>query len=565
MTTISPINTTFKTLSRTMDGWVRWLRFQRAVTWGVRGLLGGLALALLAGGIGIWQAQLLPMEFFALLLITLLLSPLISAAIAYLWPLEPLKAARYFDRVFHLNERVSTALELHHTKKLTQPEELVQKQLADAVRAAQNVRPQKDLPLRLKIRELLLALIFVVLLGLLWYQGDSFFAKAQQTRAVQQAAAEQAKKVEQILTNIQNNNGLTEEQKTELSAPLQQALNELKNNPSKEGAVSALTSAEEKMQALTNPEAQKMSQALQQAGSQAASQQGSPLQSTGQKLAQGNTAGAASDLANMDVSKLSPEQAQQLAGQLETMAQSLAGTNPQLAQQLQDAAQALKDGDTAKAQQALNQAAQSMAQAGQQTAQSQVAGQTAQQLQQGAGQVMAAGGGQQQGQTAQNGGQQNGQNGQQGQNGQMQGTGNGQGQGQGQGNGQSQGQGQNQGQGQGQGNGQGQSQGQGQGNGQSQGNGAGNGAGSGSYQQIYAPNLIGGNDGQNVPLPTTGQTGGDVVGTGPTTPGDPGASLVPYQQVYQQYNQLNHQAIENGQIPFEFLQAVRNYFDSLEP
>lgn len=545
MTTISHSNVTFKALSRSMDGWVRWLRLQRAVTWALRGLIGGLGLALVAGGIGVWQAQLLQLEFFALLLTTLALTPLISAAIAYLWPLEPLKAARYFDRVFHLNERVSTALELHHTKNLKQPEELVQKQLADAVRAAQNVRPRKDLPLRLKMRELLLALIFVALLGLLWYQGDSFFEKAQQTRAVQQAVAEQTKKVEEILTNIQNNNALTDEQKKELSAPLQQALNELKNNPSKEGAVSALTNAGDKMQALTNPEAQKMSQALQQAGSQAAAQQGSPLQSAGQKLAQGNTAGAASDLANMDVSKLSADQSQQLAGQLEAMSQSLAGTNPQLAQQLQDAAQALKAGDTAKAQQALNQAAQSMAQAGQQTAQSQVAGQSAQQLQQGAGQMMmAGGGGQQQGQTAQSGNPQNGQNGQQGQQGNpMQGTGNGQGQGQGQGDGQSQGQGQ----------------------GQTQGNGVGGGAGSGSYQQIYAPGLVGGKDGQTVTLPNSGQTGGDVVGTGPTTPGNPSNSLVPYQNVYQQYDQLNHQAIENGQIPFEFLQAIRNYFDSLEP
>lgn len=543
MTSIPQTDMTFQSLSRTMAGWVRWLRIQRATSWGLRGLLGGLALALILGGIGVWRAQLLQMEFFLLIAATLVLTPVIAAIVAYLWPVQPLKAARYFDRVFHLNERVSTALELHNTKSLNQPAELVQKQLADAVRAAQSVHPHKQMPLRLKMRELLLATIFVVLLGLLWYQGDSFFEQAQQTRTVQQAVAEQAKKVEEILSNIQNNNALTEQQKEELSAPLKEALNELKNNPSQEGAVSALTDAGDKLEALSNPEAQKMSQALQQAGSQAASQQGSPLQSTGQKLADGNTAGAASDLANMDVSKLTVEQSQQLANQLESMAQSLAGTNPQLAQNLQDAAQALKNGNTAAAQQALNQAAQSMAQAGQQTAQSQVAGQTAQQLQQGAGQMMAAGGGQQQGQTAQSGNpSQNGQNGQ-GQQGQMPGTGNGQGQGQ---------------------QGQGQGQGQDQSNGQSQGSSGGIGGGTG-YEQIYAPSLLGGKDGPTVGLPTTGNPDGEVVGTGPTTPGQDSQSLVPYEQVYQQYDQLNQQAIENGQIPFEFLQAIRNYFDSLKP
>ena len=45
-----------------------------------------------------------------------MLGPLLAAAVAYLWPIQPLKAARYFDRVFHLNERVSTALELHNVK-----------------------------------------------------------------------------------------------------------------------------------------------------------------------------------------------------------------------------------------------------------------------------------------------------------------------------------------------------------------------------------------------------------------------------------------------------------------
>ncbi len=543
-------NATFTDLSKTMNTWVRWLRLQRAATWALRGLIGGLALALVAVLIGMFQAQLLRAEFIRLVITLALTLPLVSGMTAYLWPIQPLKAARYFDRVFHLNERISTALELHGAKHPNQPETLIQKQLTDAAQAARAVQPRKDLPLRLQTREGLLALIFVVLLGLSWFQGDAMFQQAQQNRAVQQAATEQAKKVEQILSNIQKNDALTEEQKQALSAPLQQALNELKNNPSKEGAASALTSAGEKVQALTSPDAEKMAQALKDAGSQAAAQDGSPLQSAGQKLAQGNTAGAANDLANTDVSKLSDSQSQQLAGQLDAMSQSLAGTNPQLSQDLKDAAQALKDGDKTKAQQALDKAAQSMAQAGQQTAQSQVAGQTAQQLQQGAGQMMAAGGGQQpgQGQTAQSGNpQQGGQNGQgqpgtSNQPGQMPGTA-------------------------GSGSGQGQSQG---GTGQQAGtspispNGPGDG-GESAYEQIYAPSLLGGKDGTNVTLPPTGNQNGEVVGTGPTTPGDPGTSLVPYQQVYSQYEQSNHQAIENGEIPFEFLSAIRNYFDSLKP
>jgi hypothetical protein len=283
-----------------------------------------------------------------------------------------------------------------------------------------------------------------------------------------------------------------------------------------------------------------MSQALKDAGSQAASQDGSPLQSAGQKLAQGNTTGAATDLANTDVSKLSQSQQQALAAQLDAMSQSLAATNPQLAANLKDAAQALKNGDTAKAQQALNQAAQSMAQAGQQQAMSQQAGQAAQQMQQGAGQMLAAGGG-----NPQQAGQGQGQTGQQGQgqNGQANnGTG-------------------------ASGSGQGGSQGS-AGTGQSGSSPIPNGPGDGgesAYEQIYAPSLLGGGNGQNVTLPSSGQNDGQTVGQGPTKPGDPGQSLVPYQQVYSQYDQSYHQAIESGSIPFEFLEAIRNYFDSLKP
>lgn len=519
-----------------MNIWVRWMRVQRAATWALRGLVGGLALALAAGLLGMFGAWLLRAEFIALVVALALILPLIAGIVAGLWPVDPFKAARYFDRVFHLNERVSTALELNRQHKKS---DLIQQQLDDAVHAARAVEPARALPLRLQTREALLTLILALLLGLTWFRGDELFQAAQQQREVQQAAAAQAAKIEQILTQVKNNDTLTEEQKQALSAPLEQTLNELKNNPSQEGAVSALTSAGEKLQALTDPEAQQMSQALKDAGGQAAAQKGSPLQSAGEKLAQGNTVGAATDLANTDVSKLNAAQSQALANQLEQMSQALASTNPQLAADLKAAAQALKNGDSAKAQQALDKAAQSLANAGQQVAQSQAAGQAAQQMQQGAGQMLAAGGGGQQ-QTAQSGqgqGQGSSQNGQNGSSNS------------GSGHGQSQG-----------------SSGAGQEAGASpipQGNGPGNG-GESAFEQIYAPTFLGGNGGQLLPLPNSGQQG-QTIGQGPTTPGSPGQSLVPYQQVYSQYDQSYHQAIESGNIPFAFLDTIRNYFDSLKP
>lgn len=519
-------------LSKILERWLRWLRIRRAAVWALRGLVLGLALALVIGWAGMLQARLLKTEFLTLGGMTALAISVFAALAAYLWPVRRLKAARYFDRVFGLAERVSTALELNATGA-PDTSELLRRQLDDALGAARTVKPERLLPLRWPLRDGLLALICLLLLGLTWFRGEDWFQAAQQARAVQQAAAAQSQKIEQILVQIKNDPALSDEQKHSLSAPLQQALNDLHANPSFEGTVSVLSSAGEKLQALSGPQTEQMAQALKQAGSQAAAQPGSPLQSLGQKLAQGQTVAAASELANLNPGQLSQAQAADLAGQLDGMAQSLAATNPQLAADLQAAAQALRNGDSAAAQQALQQAAAQMAQSGQQVEFSQTAGQAAQQMQQGAGQVLAAGGGQQQAQAQ----------GSAGQSGQSSGNGAG-------------------------GSGQGQAQGPVAGTGQAGSsqipqNAAGDG-GETPYEKIYAPTSLGGQGGPSVNLPGSGQ-GGDTVGQGPSQPPTAGQSLVPYNQVYSQYNQLNNQAIENGSIPFEFVQIIKNYFDSLQP
>ena len=524
--------TNFSELSHHLANWIRWLRIRRGLAWALRGLLIGLTFSLLLGLLGLLQARILRSEYLTLVAASAAIFALGASLIAVLWPIPHLKAARVFDLEFHLDERISTALELHqHPANI--PAEMLQKQLADAVAAAKPVQPRRDLPLRIRPIEGLLALALILLLSLTWVRGETFFQAAQQARNVEKTVAEQAEKIEEILKQVEANPALTEEQKKALSAPLEQALNELKGNPSLESSVSTLTSTGEKLDALTDPQAGETAQALQQAGSDLAKQDGSPLQSVGEQLAQGNPIAAASELANTDLSQLSPAEAAQAAEQLQQMAEALQSTNPQLAQQLNQAAQALQNGDTAAAQQALNQAAQSMAQTGQQQAMNQAAGQAAAQMQQGAGQIVAAGGGQP-GQTP--GMSANPQNGSAG------GAGSGKGEGQG-------------------------SQNSGQEAGSApipQNNGAGDG-GETSYEQIYAPTLLGGEGGPQVGLSNPLGENGEIIGQGPITPGEPGESLVPYNEVFTLYEQFNRQAIENGDIPFEFAQIIRNYFDSLKP
>ncbi|MBL8078349.1 MAG: hypothetical protein JNM55_10345 [Anaerolineales bacterium] len=533
---------TIHDLSNTLNHWTRRLRIQRAFKWFLRGLILGLALAFIVGVYGLFQLILLRNEFLAVTLALTLIIPIIISLIAYLWPVQPIHAARHFDRVFHLGERMSTAFELHQTHS-SNP--LATRQLEDAVNIARKIKPSRDIPLQWKKSELAYALGIALLIGLVWFRGEQWFESARQARAVEQAIAKEAAQIEETIQQIQANDALTEEQKQELNQLLEQTQQSLQENPSLEGSVSALTTTSEKLESMSSAQTEQMSQALQQTGSELAKQEGGPLQGVGEALAQGNIVNAASELANINVSELNASEANQLANQLDAMADSLQSTNPQLAQELQTAADALRRGDMTAAQQALQDASQSMAQAGQQVAMSQTASQTAQQFNQGAGQIMAAGG--------------SGQS-QQAQNDQGQGQ---QANGQGSQNGQS---GQNPG-GTGSGNGSGDAQNQtgpeAGSNPINQNNGPGDG-GQESYEQIYAPSLLGGDGNTTVNLPGSGQDG-DVIGQGPTDPSQPGQSLVPYTEVYSQYDQFNRQAIENGDIPVDFMSIIRNYFDSLQP
>jgi hypothetical protein len=370
-----------------------------------------------------------------------------------------------------------------------------------------------------------------------WMGCSRLFAAASRQREVEKAIAEQQTKIEEIIKEINANDSLTPEQKEALSKPLEEALQGLEENPSQEGAVSVLTSTGEKLQALSNEQAGETAQALKETGSSLASQEGTPLESIGKDLANGDFAKAASDLKNMDLSQMSPAELQKLAEQLDAMADGLASTNPQLAQQLKDAAQAIRDGDLAKAGQALANASAQLANTGQQVTYSQTAQQAASQMQAGAGQVLAAGGGDQPLQGIASVPGSNNQSGQ---------TNGGSGSGSGSGDAPETNQ-------------------PGEEAGSSpiqQDNGPGDG-GESTYEQIYAPSLLGGAGEDTLGLPTSGDEG-DVVGTSPTT-AESGESLVPYTEVYSQYNQFNRQAIDNGEVPVQFMDVIRNYFGSLQP
>lgn len=564
-------------LERNVNRWTTWYRLREMVTWGWRGLTLGVMIAYGFTLVARFKAIYSFDQLIQISSLAAVLGVAVFAVAALIRPHSRMSAARFFDLTFGLNERTSTAIELAR-RKIDAPDWWIEEQLADAMDAANRVQPVSQLPIRFTRVELLSLLVALALLIASFVIPNEQFATLARQQAVQQAIAKEATQLETIRKDVETNNKLTDDQKKELTQPLNDAIKKLQSGDlTKEQALSELNKTENQLRQLATPTIQQQAQAMQQAGQSLS--QNSQTQAVGEALKNNNLAGAAQALKNTDLSKMTPAEQQQLAKTLEQTAQQLQSSNPQVAQQLQQAAEALRQGNTSAAQQAMNNAANQMANMASQVNQAQAAQQAANQVAQGQQGIAQAGNPNQQGQPGQQG---QGQQGQQGQGNQPGQQGNQPGQGQGQpGQGQAQGQGQGQAgqgqtQGQGQGNQGGAGAGQGQGNGNAQGPEAGNNPGNNSggptggntvrqYEQIYSPYRIGGSGGDQVKLPGSGDPNAQKVGEGPSKPGAENQSQVPYNQVYAPYRDSAQYAIENGQVPVTREQAVKKYFSNLEP
>lgn len=541
-------------LSHHLDRWLRRYRLQRAVRWSLRGAAFALALALAITVIAVLRGLLLQGEFLLIALGLMVIGWIGAAALGLGWPLDRLTAARRFDRDFGLRERISTALEFSQPDRSSG--EIGQLQLQDALTCARQIDARQQLPWRIKRVDAVLTAVLLIAVGIVAWRGAAFFQLAAQTRTAQQAMAEEAAKVEELRNQIEADRTLTEEQRREMLEALQETQRQLKEAQSIEQATAVLTQGEKKFQSLTSGEAEAQAEALRQAGRKLSQAEGSALQAFGQNLAEGDFIAAAENLRHLDVNQLSAEERAQLADQLENMAESVQASNPALAQQLREAAEAARHGDAQQAQQALDQAAQALSQTAQQVARSNVARRVSAQMGQ-SRQRMIAAGQSAQSQTAQ--GHQSGPGSQSGQ-------GNQPGQGSGQNGSSSQpgsaGSGAGSGRGSGDsGNARGPEAGS---NPIDQDNGPGDG-GEKTYEPIYAPSRLGGSGEDTVTLPGSGDPNGEVMGQSGVTPGTNNPSQVPYTQVFAEYANAYRQAIDSGQVPPQLRDLIRQYFSSLEP
>jgi hypothetical protein len=477
---------------------------------------------------------------------------LISGVIgAIFWPFPKLDAAKFFDRVFGLYERVSTAIELQSRGGDQQQVQdwMVDQQLRDTVGVAYTVRPWLSLPIRIPRWETLSSLILIVLIYLAWQQGDQFFQAAQQTRTRETAIQEEKTELETLIQEIKGNPSLKLGQKEELIQPLEDAVEELAAAESLEQGVSALTKAREELEDLSDEEVVDQQTNLVEAGENLKDENGKVLREFGEQLSRGNIQDAASTLENIDVDELSHPQRQELSEQLDAMAEDVAENNPDLTQQLQDAAEEIKRDNTDGAEENLEKAAQTLRNQNQMFAQTKAAQETMAQVEESAQRLLqtenkvASQFGELDNSDQNPGldvGQINGESGEEG-------------------NQVSDGSGSNQ-----------------PSNDESgvppseagiapiSESGTLGDGGEKLYEQLSGFQRLSSSGGELLRLPASGFTEGEIVGEGISTD-DTGFVTVPYAEVFPNYEPAVNRAIDSGQIPNALRPLVRDYFGSLEP
>ncbi|MCB8977846.1 MAG: hypothetical protein H6657_10520 [Ardenticatenaceae bacterium] len=545
------MNERFEELKQQLRQWNGRRRMRDGLLWLPRGLLLGLLLGVVVATIARFRPLLTNQEV-GLVAGSLGLVGLLGAVI---WLISQrrdlLQQARFADRQFLLKERASTAVEIQ-TQQLDTNSTFADLQLNDTLTAVRRVDTQVMLPFKVNRQDWLVILVALVLLGTAVLLPNTQETALLKSRAIQETIAEQVETLETLQEEIIQNPELTDEQKEELTEPIQNALEGLEQgNLSQEEAVATLSEAEADLRELAaNNDQSNLQQSLQDAGQPLAENQNS--QSLGQNLQNGNLsqAGAAAAQLAESLPTLSDEELAQLAEDLAETAASLQDVDSELANELAAAAEALQNGDVAAAQQALQQAAGTLQQRAQSNAAAGQANAAANQLGEGRQEVAQAGQGNQSGQS-------------------QQAEGNGQGQGQGQGEGEGQGQGQGQGQGSGDGSGQGQGAGQGSGSNQGAGQG-GPGPGGGHAENVFAPDLVdlSGFEGEDVELPAECLADpvscGGLLSENPTEFGDE-QSIVPYEQVFGDYRNAANEALADDYIPLGLKGYIRDYFSSLEP
>ncbi len=521
--------TELRRISTALSRWDTRLRVQQNVTWLPRGLLVGFALALIMASAARMWPLFTQLELIRNSALLALAGIIVVSIGVWVWQRSPLQIARRFDRTFGLKERLSTAIEVAEGGLPIQSDRLAAAQRADAAAVIARVDEKDAFAARVGMRDMLLVLIVLTLLILAIYLPNPQQELRAEQVAAEEVIAEQLETLEELREEALEDTGLTETEQAAIVETLDEAIESLSQEGlTEEEALAELNETQQALEDLSEQFAEERQEALEEASGLMEDTPG--LDEVGEALAEGDMAAAADALENA-LEGMSPEEMAEFAEQLEALAGALEGSNPDLAESLQEAADALQEGDTGAAQEALEDAAEQMEGAG---AAGEYAGKVPKgESGQGESPSQPGEGGMGEAQPIEPGA------GQSGAGQPNEGAG-----------------------GEGQGAGDGVDPGQEAGE-EPRGGGAPDG-GEEPFDDIYAPQRIGGEGGEQVDIPIDPETGLPIA-EGEMVDNPTGEATVPYNEVWGDYSGAVNEALDSGYIPLGMRDIVQGYFSRLEP
>lgn len=341
----------------------RRLRLRAACVGAAHGLAAGLALGVILGG----GARVRPLFFVAQTLEwslgALVLGLAIGAIVGALRPLSRAAVAARADADLGLRERIVTALELTSGAAHSALAEAQLRETAALVTGRRGATSPWPQPRREQVLALGLGALALIALLVLPNAQEEALRRQQANAQLTEGAAQQ---ISQVRDKIAARNDLDPATKGAIEQQLAQLQRDLLDGTTDPaGAVARIAETEAQLRPLQDPNAAQRGAALPQLAQEFGTF--GATAPVGERLTAGDYAGASAALRDVgaNLPKLDPASQTAIAQKLREAAASQAATNPQLASQLQDAADKLASGDVAGAQAALNNAADGIAQTGQ--------------------------------------------------------------------------------------------------------------------------------------------------------------------------------------------------------
>lgn len=268
----------------------------------------------------------------------------------FIWPHSEMRLARRLERALHLQDRISTAMEIQ-AGRIHTSEQLKRVQLRDTLHHAASASPTTALPIRLSGRVIFLLAASLLTLSLLILLPNGLETSRfwQQQLQYQRPLAIEA--LEDARGSVVAEDSLSAEERERLLRAIDDAVANLENDAiSREEAVASLYGAAQQLQkgqAALNSQ----SSAVQESYTEAAE----ALRRGEDPTAPDRPQSLSERLQEMreDLTSLSDDQLSSLAVALREAAEAFALTNPDLASALEAAAEALERGDLTAADEAM--------------------------------------------------------------------------------------------------------------------------------------------------------------------------------------------------------------------